>query len=123
MTDPLKPSEKSLIIELIDYYQEVLNRQVNIALEHKEMDDQTYIGFISEECTEETVDAVYDHFEILFISLMEYHRERLWQRILKGAEFIDSLDKSDPRFYKAVEKYDALCEKYKQSGNEEENKC
>ncbi|PNQ78894.1 hypothetical protein [Paenibacillus sp. F4] len=116
MIEPCRPSETFTIInELIDRYQEVFNRQITLAYETGQMDSDTYKRFVVIECDAVSLDAVYDHFDQLFHELADYHRGRLKERIFKGAEFIDSLDRSDPRRPAALNKYDALCERLRQS--------
>ncbi|MNL56205.1 hypothetical protein D3C87_1796810 [compost metagenome] len=110
MTDQCKLSENWPVInELIFDYREILIRQLNFALDQGELDEETYREYVVRECAAETIDEVYDFFERIFKDLTNYHRERLQARIIKGAKFIDGLAPTDPRREKAIEKYDALC--------------
>lgn len=113
MTDQLNLSEKSRLTELASGYQEVLNRQVNAALEKNEMDREMYIHFISQFCPLDSTDSIYYHFETLFTELAEYHRNRLQERILKGAEILDKMSRNDPRFPRYMAHYDSLVKRLK----------
>ncbi|MDN4069243.1 hypothetical protein QYF50_15430 [Paenibacillus vini] len=115
MTEQLNLSEKSRLTELAREYQEILNRQLNAALENNEMDRETYIYFISQDFPQDSRDSIFDHFGSIFNELAEYHRNRLQDRILKGAEMLDKMSRNDPRFPRYMEHYDNLVNKLKDS--------
>ncbi|MFW5437095.1 hypothetical protein [Paenibacillus apiarius] len=116
MTKAVNESTKSTDhIELINRYQEMFNRQVEQAFQVGEMDEDTYREFMSEACTSDNVDDIYNHFYNLFTQLVEYHQGRLSERIIKGAEFIESIGKDDPKYEAAMRKYDALCSMLQES--------
>lgn len=118
MTGTARKLESSEDVSLlIATYQEILMRQVQAAFDKQELDEQTYFYFFQEECTEETEAGVYEHYQQLFNHLAEYHRQKLRERILKGAEMLDSMGKQDPRYPKYMKLYDSLVEKLKNSEN------
>lgn len=96
-------------------YQNILNRQIGAAVERKEMDDLTGRRFLSRTCTAETKEGVYDHFDALFKELAAYHEQRLQQRVIKGAEVLDSLDKEDARYEPYMRLYDSLTTRLQQA--------
>lgn len=108
-------SESLRFNDIIEGYQEILSRQVNAALDKKEMDKDAYIYFISQECTVDSIDDVYDHFEHIFNELAAYHLDRIQKRIIKGAEMLDGMSKSDPRYSQYLKLYDSLIERIKQN--------
>lgn len=98
--------------ELIQSYQNILSRQITKAYEAKQMDADTYARFAAMTCEEETMQGIFDHYAAAFAELTEYHRGRLHQRMLNGAELLDGMRKDDPRYPKYIKAYDALAEEY-----------
>ncbi|MUG24916.1 hypothetical protein GNQ08_21360 [Paenibacillus macerans] len=108
--------------QLIARYQELLLRQVEGAYRKGEMEPDAYLNFLSVVCEADTRNGIYDHFEGVFGDLIDYHEERLQARILKGAEYIESIGPQHPKYAAAVRKYNALCEKLQeQQGRRREN--
>ncbi|QWU15698.1 hypothetical protein SAMN04487895_12746 [Paenibacillus sophorae] len=100
---------------LVAQYQEILIRQVQAAFDSKEMDEVTYQRFMTEDCLAESKSEICDHFDRLFKELAAYHQERLQQRILKGAELLDSTSKDDPKYPEYMRLYDALVGRLQES--------
>lgn len=108
-------NEVENVDKLITEHQKVLNRQIGAALDHGEMDEVTGRLFFSRTCTAETTEGVYDHFDALFKELAAYHEQRLQQRVIKGAEVLDSMDKQDERYAPYMRLYDSLDKRLQRS--------
>lgn len=106
---------------LITAYQEMVTRQLCEAKETGEMDDETFDRMIMNRCTATTRQGIADHFADVFDELVAYHKNKLLERIENGAAFIDALPKDDPRYPRAVERYEALHERL-QAQLDRENK-
>lgn len=110
--------------ELINRYQEIFSRQVNLGFQLGEIDESAYRRFMSESCTAEEIKDVYRHFHDMFGQLVDYLQDRLSERIIKGAEFIEHIGKDHPKYAAAMEKYDDLCNQFRASverGRERKN--
>lgn len=100
---------------LINSYQTIFSRQIAKAYESNKMDQDTYAKFSAMVCKEETLSGIYDYFTTVFALLVEYHRNRLHQRMLNGAELLDNMSKDDPLYPKYLKAYDALAAEYTES--------
>ncbi|WP_429352106.1 hypothetical protein [Paenibacillus sp. 4624] len=100
-------------------YQTILVKHIETALINGQVDEHTAIRLKSQGCIYQTRDEILDHFEVIFRELVNYYQERLRHRILKGAEFIDSLAPDDPRRIPAMDKYDGLCKQLNESEDRE----
>ncbi|GIP55920.1 hypothetical protein [Paenibacillus vini] len=96
--------------QLIERYQEILMRQVEAAYEKGDMEPDVYMLFMSKVCEAETKEEAYDYYQDVFAELADYHEDRLQARILKGAEYIESIGPEHPHYTAAMKKYDDLCE-------------
>lgn len=103
--------ELESIEELKQGMQDMLLRQIDTAKAAGEMDEVTHQSFVSMFCEERTRSGVLDYYEKLFHELEEYHYHHLLHRLQKGAEYIESIDKANPMYAKAVKKYDAISDK------------
>ncbi|WP_068778199.1 hypothetical protein [Paenibacillus sp. GM2] len=101
--------------QLIRGYQDTLIRQVEMALQSDHMEPDVYLNFLSKVCKAETSTGIYDHFEVIFDELVDYHEGRLQERIIKGAEFIESIGPHHPKYEAAVQRYNMLCEQLQQA--------
>lgn len=101
--------------KMIMNYKAVLTRQINAAIERNEMDADIGIELIDRPCAAASEDEVWDHFEALFKELAAYHEQRLQQRVIKGAEVLDSLDKQDERYGPYMRLYDSLTTRLQRS--------
>lgn len=112
MTEPLNESQNFSEDDeqLIARYQEMLMRQVGSAYEKGEMEPDVYMLFMSKVCEADTRDGIYDHFEIMFNELADYHEERLQARIIKGAEYIENIGPNHQKYKAALCRYNELCE-------------
>ncbi|MFS0858314.1 hypothetical protein [Paenibacillus taichungensis] len=115
MTSSADELEIENSVRLIMRYQIMLVSHLENALKNGRIDEHTFTRLKSQGCIAQTHDEILDHFERVFHELLSYYQERLRERILKGAEFIDSLSPSDPRREPALVKYDKLCEELKES--------
>lgn len=106
-------------VRLIMRYQIIFVSHLENALKNSQIDEHTFTRLKSRACIAQTQDEILDHFEQIFRELVRYHQEHLRQRILKGAEFIDSLGSDDPRKLPAMEKYDGLCKQLTESEDRE----
>ncbi|BFH16023.1 hypothetical protein WJ0W_006923 [Paenibacillus melissococcoides] len=102
-------------LELINRYQEMFSRQVNLGFQLGEIDEAAYRRFMSDSCTAEEIDDVYRHFYDMFGQLVDYLQDRLSERIIKGAEFIEDIGKDHPKYKAAMQKYDDLCNQLRAS--------
>ncbi|MDK8188993.1 hypothetical protein QP794_02690 [Paenibacillus sp. UMB7766-LJ446] len=102
-------------VRLIMQYQTILVRHIETSLNNGQVDEHTAARLKSQGCIYLTRDEILDHFEGIFRELVTYYQDRLRERIVKGAEFIDSLAPDDPRRMPAMEKYDGLCMQLKES--------
>lgn len=91
--------------------QKMLFSQIDAAKKAGEMDEVTHQSIVNRFCEERTRSGVLDHYAKLFREIEEYHYHRLLHRLIKGAEFIESIDQTDSRYVKAMQKYDAISEK------------
>ncbi|MNJ25683.1 hypothetical protein D3C77_201360 [compost metagenome] len=96
--------------QLIALYQEILIRQVEAAHEKGDMEPDIYMLFMSKVCESDTREGIYDHFQTVFDELADYHEGRLQERIIKGAEYIESIGPDHKHYHAAVQKYDRLCQ-------------
>lgn len=96
--------------QLIARYQEILIRQVEAAHEKGDMEPDIYMLFMSKVCEADTREGIYDHFQGAFDELADYHENRLQERIIKGAEYIESIGTKHKHYQAAVQKYDRLCQ-------------
>lgn len=111
MTEPHSESPNSTEDneQLIARYQEILMRQVEAAYEKGEMEPDVYMLFMSRVCEEDTREGIYTYFQAAFDELADYHEDRLQSRILKGAEYIESIGQDHPKYKAAIKRYDELC--------------
>lgn len=100
--------------QLARRYQNVLIRQVEGAHERGRMKSDMYLYFLSQVCEVNTRNEIFDHFEVVFNELAEYHENQLQERIIRGAEFIDSIGPEHPQYKAAIQKYNLLCEQLQQ---------
>lgn len=98
------------MVEIVQQYQEIFDRQITGAFEQGKMDGDAYKRFAAIECDAVTPDEVYGHFDRLFKELAEYYQERLRERIYKGAQLLDSMGKDHPKYKQYMALYDQLCE-------------
>lgn len=85
---------------------EVFSSQITAAWENKELTDVEYKQLIAEQRAE---DENGDDFDLrMFQKLEAIHADKLFARILKGAEYIDSIGKDHPNYAKAMQRYDDL---------------
>jgi len=101
--------QDEIFLDLINLLQEMFLRHVEMAFTKELIDEVTYRRFVTETCEARTEDEVFDHFQRLYADLKEIMRSHLLMRIVKGAEFIESIDTKDARYQAAMAKYDALC--------------
>lgn len=87
-----------------------IERLLTGAFEAKTIDEVTYRRLSAS--VHEVDGNVFDYFVRLLDEFMEAGEAALLDRIMKGAEFIDSLSPDDHRREKAVKKYDTLCEQF-----------
>lgn len=99
-----------MVQELISRFQEMFARHAEMAFQQGRIDEFAYRKFLSEPCTATTREEVFDHYESMYNDLLQMLRNNLLYRIVRGAEFIESLDKNDPRYERAMAKYDRLVE-------------
>lgn len=99
------------------FYEETFVRQVEAAFRQQQMDEDTYRELMSETCSSSDRTAILEHYTNLFSQLIDYHTNRLLERITVGAAFIEQLDKNDPRYIPAMTKYDKLCASLMESTN------
>ncbi|MDQ0169159.1 hypothetical protein [Paenibacillus tundrae] len=114
--DPLEIENN---VRLIMRYQIILISHLENALKNGNIDEHTFTRLKSQGCIAQTQDEILDHFERIFGELVSYHQERLRERVIKGAAFIDGLAPDDPRRILALEKYDGLCKQLKESEERE----
>lgn len=100
----------TVALDLRNQFQEMFSRHVELAFQHKQMDELTYRRFMTEICMEETIEGVFSHYESLYSNLKTYLRNQLLDRIIKGAEYIESREVDDPYREAAMKKYDRLVE-------------
>ncbi|WP_093470968.1 hypothetical protein [Paenibacillus popilliae] len=89
-----------------------------------ELDEAAYRKFMSESCLLEDIDEINGHFYDMFGQLVDYLQDRLSERIIKEAEFIENIGKDNPKYKEAMQKYDVLCNQLRASverGREREN--
>ncbi|OPG98640.1 hypothetical protein B2I21_09890 [Chryseobacterium mucoviscidosis] len=115
MTSSADELEIENSVRLIMRYQIMLVSHLENALKNGRIDEHTFTRLKSQGCIAQTHDEILDHFEGSFRELLAYYQDRLRERIVKGAEFIDSLSPTDPRWEPALEKYDRLCEQLRGS--------
>lgn len=96
--------------QLIARYQDMLIRQVEAVYQKGEMEPDAYLNFLSKVCEADTRESIYDHFETVFNELADYHEERLQERIIKGAEFIERIGPHHQKYKAAMNKYNNLCD-------------
>lgn len=96
--------------QLIERYQEILMRQVEAAYEKGDMEPDVYMLFMSKVCEAETKGEVYEYYQDVFAELADYHENRLQERIIKGAEYIESIGPDHPKYRAALKRYDSLCD-------------
>lgn len=89
--------------------QSTATRLIQGCYDEKQIGEDDYLRLIAERCAETEWDDIYNHFTFQLIELGEAVERHLLERIVKGATFIDSLAKNDPRLKPAEAKYDALC--------------
>lgn len=95
--------------QLVARYQEMLIRQVEAAYQKGEMEPDAYLNFLSKVCEADTREGIHDHFEAVFNELADYHEERLQERIIKGAEYIEKIGTNHQKYKAAMNKYNHLC--------------
>lgn len=88
--------------------QDMLLRQIDTAKAAGEMDEFTHQSIVNRFCEEKTRSGVLDYYAKIFSEIEEYHYHHLLHRLIKGAEFIESITTTDPRYVKAMQKYDAI---------------
>lgn len=102
-------------VRLIIRYQKIFLRQLEGAYQSKKLDDVTYQKLKTVNCTAQTKQEIFDHFDRLFNELVEYYQERLRERIYKGAKMLDAMGKDHPKYQLYMALYDELCEELKHS--------
>lgn len=100
----------TVALDLRNQFQEMFSRHVELAFQHKQMDELTYRRFMTEICSEETIEGVFTYYENLYAKLKTYLRNQLLDRIIKGAEYIENREPNDPYRTAAMRKYDKLVE-------------
>ncbi|OMF01209.1 hypothetical protein BK124_00585 [Paenibacillus amylolyticus] len=106
-------------VRLIMRYQIVLISHLENSLKNGDIDEHTFTRLKSQGCIAQTQDEILDHFDRIFRELVSYYQERLRERMIKGAAFIDALAPDDPCRIPAMEKYDGLCRRLKESEDRE----
>ena len=102
-------------VRLLIQYQAMMMQHLEGALKNDYIDEHTYTRFKNKGGITQAREEILNHFDQIFRELVGYYQERLRERILKGADFIDSLPPSDPRRDPAMKKYDRLIEQLKES--------
>jgi len=118
MTEPLKESlvhisDEQLLEEYIAEKQETFDRFLYSMFEQKEIDEFTYKRLSAEELPKDSFHDFIDSLNKLISEMLEVSQRNKLNQILKGAEFIESIEKSDSRYDLAMKKYDSLCDDYR----------
>lgn len=88
-------------------WEQVFHRQVEAAKEAKEITPEQYRELISE--FPESGESNNEFYHRMFQRLEGMHLDILFERVIKGAEYIESIGKDHPNYEKAMNKYDELC--------------
>lgn len=104
--------------ETIDRLQRMVEKQINLSYEAKELDEMTYRRMCHEVC--EIEGDPFDHFTRIMREVQEAAEIAILDRLVIGDEFIESITPEDPRYTVAVNKYERLHEQFRRmkEGNE-----
>lgn len=93
----------------IDEIQTMVEQVIEGAYEHKDIDEVSYRRLTVE--VNEVHGDTHDYFNGVLQRTLDAMEIMTLERIRKGAEFIESLTPDDPRYDRAMQKYDKLVEK------------
>lgn len=97
-----------------DYMRKTIERMINNAFETKQIDEVTYRRL----CVQiaEYSDSDLDYMDHVLQNLQDSLETNMLDRLVRGAEFIESIDETDRRYEPATKKFEEL------STNFQENK-
>lgn len=93
----------------IDEIQTMVENVINGAYEHKDIDEVSYRRLTVE--VNEVHGDPHDYFNGVLQRTLDAMEIMTLEQIQKGAQFIDSITTEDPRYERAMKKYDRLCVK------------
>lgn len=97
--------------EEIEWMQSMVESRVNEAYKDKVIDESNYIRLSAD--VGEIYGHPYDHFGRIAEEIRDAYEVDLLDKLVKGGEFIDNTPSDDPRYSRAVAKYDRLSEQFR----------
>lgn len=93
----------------IDEIQKMVERVIKGAYEHKDIDELAYRRLTVE--VNEVRGDPHDYFNGVPRRTLDAMEIMTLEQIQRGAEFINGITTDDPRYERAMKRYDMLCEK------------
>lgn len=93
----------------IDEIQAMVEQVIIGAYKHKDIDEVSYRRLTAE--VNEVHGDPHDYFNGVLQRTLDAMEIMTLEQIQKGAEFIESINPDDPRYNRAMKRYDTLCEK------------
>lgn len=99
--------------EALERFRGAVEFHLNSCYRDGEIDEDNYRRLSIAVC--EVHGDPYDYFGGIMREIVELHEANLLDRIITADEFINSIEKEDPRYVRAVAKYERLHKKFRES--------